>query len=113
MRQRRVYVPGELPIIETDMSDNAVVQFKKSIKSFGNVFNRLSLRCVAVKNEKKWVSVYTCLMLANSDDARGFTPQTIKANLNPLGPSQRVSPFKFGHSISRISPMIGFGSADH
>jgi len=67
------------------MPENAVVQFKRSINSFSNVFNRLSLRCVAVKNEKKWVSIYTCLMLANSDDARGFAPQTIKAKSQLVG----------------------------
>lgn len=81
------------------MSDNAVVQFKKSIKSFGNVFNRLSLRCVAVKNEKKWVSIYTCLMLANSDDARGFTPQTIKAK------SELVGLFR-GYPLNKLDALV-------
>jgi hypothetical protein len=60
------------------MPDNAVLQFKKIINSFSKVFNHLSLSCVAIKNEKKWVSMFTSLMLANSDDARVFAPQTIK-----------------------------------
>ena len=67
------------------MSDSAVLQFKKAIKSFGNVFDHLSLRCVAVKNEKKWISIFTCLMLSNSDDARALAPQTIKTKSELLG----------------------------
>ena len=40
---------------------------------------------MAVKNEKKWVSIYTCLMLTNSDDATVVVPQTIRAKSELVG----------------------------
>jgi len=51
------------------MPENAVTRFKESIEPFSEVFDQLCLKCVAIKNEDRWVSIYTCLMLNNSDDA--------------------------------------------
>src|SRR5579864_378353 len=67
------------------MPDNAVLQFTKSIKSFGKAFNHLSLRCVAIKNEKKWISIYTSLMLANADDAGVFESKPVTAKSELVG----------------------------
>ena len=67
------------------MAETPVVQFKKNINYFRGALNHLALRCVAVKNDKKWVSLYTCLILGNSDDARVIHPQTVKAKSELLG----------------------------
>lgn len=49
---------------------DVVSQFLEAVEAFGGVFDQLSLRCVTVKNEDKWVSVYTGLILSNSADSK-------------------------------------------
>ncbi len=61
------------------MHDNAVLQFKESLKAFDAVFDQLCLTIVAIKKEDKWLSLYTCLALNNSEDAGRFESRTITA----------------------------------
>lgn len=62
------------------MPDNATSQFMETVNIFGKIFDHLSLVCTAIKIKEKWVSIYTCLMLSSSEDAR-IEPTTVKAGL--------------------------------
>src|SRR5579871_2091616 len=52
------------------MANDGVSQFREIIESFGEVLDQLCLKCVAVKNEGKWISIYTVLILNSSEDSK-------------------------------------------
>jgi hypothetical protein len=54
------------------MVDKTVLQFQEIVESFKEVLDEVSIRCVAIRNEDKWISIYTGLILKNSKDSNSL-----------------------------------------
>jgi hypothetical protein len=85
------------------MSSAYLQEFQHLIQPFNDVFDQLSVACIAVRLNDKWVSLFTRITLNNSTDAGSTQEQVIEIGSTFLGLFLRRSPDALGAMIKEVT----------
>jgi hypothetical protein len=78
-------------------------EFKDLIRPFSDVFDQLSVACIAVRPKDKWVSLFTRLELNNSVDVGSTQEQVVEIGPNFCALFFRYSPETLGTMLKELT----------
>jgi hypothetical protein len=85
------------------VSSGYLQEFNDLIRPFNDIFDQLSITCIAVRTKDKWVSLFTRLALNNSADAGSTQEQVIEIGSNFLALFIRSSPKALGAMLEELT----------